>query len=442
MMLARVLALGLLIDNGMSVRLAGKVHPWPCKNGNFMRTGQGKLSGAGPRDISKAAWVFEREHNRSDDQMYQSPVIDSERNTFFSANTARMFSVSPQGKLNWAVDLAKEQRPKGQPPTPVLHGDALYTVDGQGHAVALALASGRELWRAKYAFSSGQDSWSMGLDETTSTLFALGFPSSEASMYCQYGGTHLYALDLHDGHTKWVHQMTACNCNLMASVVDGLVIFSDDSGRTYALEVATGKPVWTMPGTEGSFSTGTAAVGENGLVFVASNKGASKGLMRAYDLHTGKLRWERRFAREANNAPATYRDRNNRLLVAMGISNNAGIPMGGRASFNGTVFSLDAETGETVWTFNPPEWKQSACAGSSWTELCLPDAFTNPSVDASGTLYIGWMGGVAYAIDGTTGSMLSSWETRSGMQGAPAVADGMVVFSSCQRMAAFAQQQP
>lgn len=294
--------------------------------------------------------------------------------------------------------------------------------------------------RKRYAWYSGQDSWSMGLDEASGTLFAVGFPTAMDVKRCQWGGTHLYALDVHTGKINWAFKFKECNCNLMAAVVGRSVIFSDDTGNTYSLDLQTGKPNWIVPGFGKTFTTGTAAVGENGLVFTAANRNDTSGAISAFEVKTGKLRWQRNFPFQANNAPATYRDRNGRQLVVMGISNNAGFPlpwMEGKETFKGTVYAVDAETGEDVWAFSPPEWKHAAAAGSTMEEICLPDAFTNPSVDASGTVYIGWMGGFVYAIDGTTGKLLSQWETASGMQGAPAVADGMLVVTSCLRMAGF-----
>jgi len=304
--------------------------------------------------------------------------------------------------------------------------------------VALALASGAELWRARYAFSSGSDAWSMGLDAGSGTLFAPGSPTEVDALRCMFGGSHLFALDLNTGRTKWTYRFQECTCNVMPAVAGGRLVFSDASGIVYALDAASGAPRWIAPGNGPfAFTTGTAAIGPNGLLYVTSNLGPHRGVLRAYDLKGGALRWQRTFDREANNAPAVYRDGRGRLLVAIGISDNAGYPMGQPASFNGTLYALDAATGGTAWSFSPPTWRHPAAAGSAFGQLCMPDAFTNPSVDAGGTLYIGWMGGVAYGLDGATGRELSSWETRSGMQGAPGVADGMLVVSSCKRMAGF-----
>mmetsp|Transcript_143 Transcript_143/g.382 ORF Transcript_143/g.382 Transcript_143/m.382 type:complete len:466 (-) Transcript_143:90-1487(-) len=458
----RPLLLGLLLGDAAAVRMAGvaapswpsrtptaawatgihslAAHPWPAKNGNFQRSGQGQ-GVKGPTDLSKPAWVFEAEGPASKDVFYAAPVIDFHGNAHFSDMNGVHFCMSPSGKLKWRVTLPKENRYWGQLPTPVLFGNAVYTVDGQGSLVALSLDSGEELLRRRYAFTSGGDEWSMGFDAPTQTVLAIGSPTQLEGDACPYGGSHLFALDARDGHTKWAYKLRECTCNLMPAAASGQVLFSDATGITYALDVLTGKELWIQPGYgHQTFTTAGAAVSGTGLVVMAANRHASSGAVRAFEARTGKIRWERFFKREANNAPAIYKDRYGRELVVMGITNNPGFPdptRNGKASWNGTVFALDTNTGHNVWLFSPPEWKNPASAGSTSEQICLPDGFTNPSVDSSGTVFIGWMGGAVFAIDGTTGKELSSWRIGSGMQGAPAVGKNMLVVSSCKRMAGF-----
>jgi len=50
---------------------------------------------------------------------------------------------------------------------------------------------------------------------------------------------------------------------------------------------------------------------------------------------------------------------------------------------------------------------------------------------------VGWQGGVVYAINATDGSEVSKNDLHSGIQGEPAIAPGMLVVASCNRVAAF-----
>jgi len=413
-------------------------HPWPLKNGNMMRTGQGLGSAVGPSNLSRAAWVLDPED--SEGGFYQSPVIDRRQNAIFSSVVGNLYSMAPSGKLNWKVKVPQEDRPSGQMPTPLLYGDALYTVDGQGYAVSVSLGSGEVLWRARYAHTSGDDSWSMGVDLASSTIFSVGFPD-KASITCEFSGTHVYAHDMADGRVKWSYPLKACACNVMPAVFNGTVFFNDQTGGVYGVDVATGAERWFQPGSDDntSFTTAGAAIGENGMLYIPYNLGRWRGALRAFSLATGEQRWNQTFDREANSGPAVYRDGSGKLRVALGISNNAGPPallpaLDVGAAFVGSVYAFDAESGEQVWEFNPPIWEHWASAESSWLKLCLPDSFSNPSVDANGMLYIGWMGGTVYALNGTSGKEVSHYQIDSGIQGAPGIGEHMLVATSCRRV--------
>jgi len=414
-------------------------------------------------NLSEASWTFAEDEPRatslitslnpatlkqtSSKAFYQSPLIDRDHNIYVSSMTNLMYSFTPDGQVRWALRLAKESGPTGQLPTPVLVGGSLYTVDGQGSLVALSTESGSEQWRAKYAVYSGLDSWSLGHDPSSGTLYVVGFPTMEDAKRCQWGGTFLYALDARDGSTRWSHQLLSCTCNLMPAIAGDFVVFSDSTGRVYALDRRSGALRWQRPGTPNTFTTGTAATGPNGLLYVTSNLGQGRGIIRSYEILSGEPRWNRSFAVEANDSPAVYTDRSGRLRVVLAVGMNAGYPavlpvldVGGSLPgrpFTGRVVALDAETGSEAWAFEPPPWPHQACAGSTMDRMCLPDAWTNPAVDGDSVVYIGWQGGTVFALDGTSGQKLSSYEINSGMQAEPAVADGMLVAVSCKKMVTF-----
>ena len=93
--------------------------------------------------------------------------------------------------------------------------------------------------------------------------------------------------------------------------------------------------------------------------------------------------------------------------------------------------ALNASTGELLWqTRTHPNPRVVAAT-------CIPDTFDNPAVGADGTVYFGWWGGHVYAVEGATGRTLSSFRTGSGIQGAPAIGNGVVYFQTCENLYAF-----
>lgn len=428
------LALLLALPLASAVRLQEE----PEKHlGNFARTGQSP--GEAPVDLTQPAWVFEKKG----EVFYQSPVMDKDRNAYFSSTSGNVYSVAPGGSINWYLNIRRDRtRLAGQIPKLVVYDGSLYSIDGQGWLVVIDVATGKIRWRGQHGAGSGADSWSIGFDEASKTLFAITFPVADDAWRCMYGGTQLVALNISNGIRKWSYDLKECNCNVQPTFADGRVIFTDLTGGVYALDARTGRELWKVVGRGGSFTTGSAAVSE-GLVFAAANTVPGHGVLHVYDAATGQKKWERHFDREANGVPAVYRDKRGKLRVVLGVGNNGELPnpeKEGKIGFLGTVYALDAERGLTLWEFSPPLWTNPAPAGSSKENLCMANAFSNPAVDGKGTVYVGWMGGELYGLDGSTGEMIASWSSRSGMQGAPGIADGVLVVASCQRMAGFVRQ--
>merc|ERR1712032_1188459 len=110
----------------------------------------------------------------------------------------------------------------------------------------------------------------------------------------------------------------------------------------------------------------------------------------------------------------------------------------------GTVYAMNAQTGERLWTFMPPAWEKPACAGSTWEQPCLPDLWSAPTIGGDGTVYINWSaGGVTYALRDANGDgvisdgEISSYDAGSAATGPPAVAPGMLTVTTCRRQVTF-----
>jgi len=218
------------------------------------------------------------------------------------------------------------------------------------------------------------------------------------------------------------------------------------------LDFDTGAIRWKKPGEDPkSMSTGGAALGQNGLFYVTSNVGSrwpfkvSSGRITAYELQSGNVRWTRDFEKplEANAAPTVFHaGKGGPLMVGTGLGPNCGFPYPAPVTMNwydnpGLFVAVNAETGETVWTFEPPKWCGRNSRGSTIFDINLPDSWTNAAADVDGTLYVMFHSGIVYALDGATGREVSQYDMESAGQGCPAIGPGMLVVAAGKRVAAF-----
>lgn len=103
------------------------------------------------------------------------------------------------------------------------------------------------------------------------------------------------------------------------------------------------------------------------------------------------------------------------MLAAAGIVvaylRGAAFPLG---NFYAEIYALNAETGEQQWVYRLPEWKLWHAAGD-WEgalqrllsapqrPVCLPAAYSSPTLDAAGTVYVGYMDGTLLALRDANG---------------------------------------
>eukprot|EP00931_Biecheleriopsis_adriatica_P076458 TRINITY_DN50156_c0_g1_i1.p1 TRINITY_DN50156_c0_g1~~TRINITY_DN50156_c0_g1_i1.p1 ORF type:complete len:504 (-),score=42.70 TRINITY_DN50156_c0_g1_i1:58-1569(-) len=121
------------------------------------------------------------------------------------------------------------------------------------------------------------------------------------------------------------------------------------------------------------------------------------------------------------------------------------------ASCKNRVHGLEHDSGKVAWTFHPPPLDKSTQTDfenpekTDPTKLCIPDRFTNSAVGVDGTIYINmWDGAWALKDANRDGhiypddpSEVSVHNVSWAMQGAPAIAPGMVVVAGCYKVVAF-----
>jgi outer membrane protein assembly factor BamB len=158
-------------------------------------------------------------------------------------------------------------------------------------------------------------------------------------------------------------------------VYQGVVYFQDLNSNVYAVDEQTGKLMWKH-----AFKAPT--IGPNGVSLGYGRLyGATESTAFALNPKTGALIWKHRLTPSVkvgiDMAPQLY---DNKVLIS--TVPGSGVKHFYEAGAVGVVYSLDAATGKTLWSFNTvPKPKKGLYSGGG---LWYP-----PAVDANGDVYLG-----------------------------------------------------
>lgn len=188
-------------------------------------------------------------------------------------------------------------------------------------------------------------------------LNAEGEPGNWMTYHGTYKSYHYSALDqintANVGRLQeaWSHVASRANRGLQGFplAIDGVLYYSGPYNQVYALDGATGKPLWTYKQklnedlvarqTHSPYNRGIAA--GYGNIYM----GTLDGKLVAIDAATGKLNWETKLVDSEKltvgftGAPLLVKDK-----VIIGSQ-------GGEWPYRGPIFGVDAKTGQKVWQF-------------------------------------------------------------------------------------------
>lgn len=232
--------------------------------------------------------------------------------------------------LAWRADVGEAGDGPGQLlARPVVLGGRAYAMDVDGTIAAFDVASGREVWRnqpdeldpddavlggglaagAGWLFATVSSGVVLGLDAETGTevwrqdleLPLRAAPTlAEGLVLVLTADNQLYALEGATGRPVWRHSGFFESAGILGgpspAVADGIVIAPYSSGEVYALRLDTGRPVWNDTVQRPRRTQALAEINDidafpvigNELVYIAGHGGQ----MAALDLRRGTRAWD------------------------------------------------------------------------------------------------------------------------------------------------------
>ena len=225
-------------------------------------------------------------------------------------------------KILWQLQLHPSNKGKQVDVTaPVYHQGRVYGAFLDGHVAAGDARTGKKVWVQK-------------LDaHLESSPLAVG-----QTLYFGTDTTDVVALRTSDGSVRWRFDSPAA-IKASPSYHDGRVFAADYQSSMFALDAATGKPIWRTNtskvapfGHGGFFSSPAIAFGR---VYAARDDGT----VFAFDEKTGKVDWSFDTGDYVYGSPAVARVPGTPPSVYIGAE-------------NGRFFALDARTGKPRWHYD------------------------------------------------------------------------------------------
>jgi|GEM_PF-712991 len=382
--------------------------------------------------------VVARDDSFSSGSPVGEPGVHFERT--FTADGVYLYHCAPHEALGMrgAIVVGTDYPTKTTTPTPTATPEPTPTGDPLRSAPATDWP-GRQFGPTNRSFAPGTS----GPAESAETRWSIQFHDAVydpvlsdgtvfVSVWDRYGAV---ALDAATGERQWQRSIPG----RVRAVTDGQVYVTSESGFVFALDAASGETVWSWQDPEDAVHDLQVA---DGTVYAAAGEDVV-----AFDAETGDDRLLARF---------------DGRVVGIGIADGtvyaSGQAHAGPESQDLVLWvrAVDAETGESQWTFSRPSFpptrptitdetvyvgtgshalhaidrangieRWTAELGSSVNGLAVVPESAGAREEVDGTIYVGCNDYYLYAFDTDSGDQ--RWRKRTrGIVNTPAVADGVV----------------
>jgi len=314
---------------------------WPMFQHDVRHTGLSPYTGtATGTPTSTPKWTVNLNAN-----ITSSPVIGSDGSIYVGADLGKLYKVSPDGQS----ELFYDTQTNGTVQAPAIASDgAIYIIDN--YYIYSLSYDGQLKW--KYLIGDGTE----GLPSPTIASDGVIYIGSDY---------YLYALTP-NGEKIWQSPSLSNGRWIKTPVLgsDGTIYTVGKTGSysigryVYALDSQDGNKLWETDSDR--FST-APALSDNGTILV----GGAYGLY-ALNLLDGSQKWLASISGVSNSAPAIGQD-----TVYIGTEGH-----------NLNLYAIDKSDGSAKWSFN-----------TGW------EVYASPIIDAAGTIYIGSVGKMFYALN-------------------------------------------
>jgi outer membrane protein assembly factor BamB/subtilisin family serine protease len=287
--------------------------------------------------------------------------------------------------------------------TPAAAKNKVVLVTDSGYVVALDSATGKEQWAVKIGNTNRSS------------------PTIEGNtVYLSGGGDgRIYALDLKSGSIVWTTDVGSMAIYESPVFLDGtLFVASDltDNAKLSALNAETGEKKWSIALGAPTYSGPSAG---DGMLFIGSYDNQK---LRALRIEDGSEVWSKTLVNEGVASKPVY---DNGTLYLAGTNFNTG---------GGTLYALDAKTGEEKWkaagigdtqSGSPIVYENIVVIGSAaqpalrafdakngqlvWENRSVGTTLNNGSISANGLLFFAGTSGSLSIIDVYTGERLKDF---------------------------------
>lgn len=299
-------------------------------------------------------WLF-----RTGDEVGSSAALSRNgRELYFGSDDGHIYSLSVHnGTVVWTFDTGDAVTA-----SPLLTSDGIiYCGSQNGKFYAIASVDGSLL----YEVDLKGPIWSSAATNSQSSIVYVGSLSEDTDNF--------YALHSTDGSIVWSYHVPHGVWSTPRVTADSkTVIFGGQDGCLYALDAAIGHQLWKLKTSSSTIDSSAAISEEFQTIFV----GTGESGFLAVDFATGKLKWSVRFRDEIVSSPLLKDS-----VIYFGVG-------------NGDVLALSASNGKGMWRFN---------SGSS--------VMASPRINSQGSLYIGSVNHMIYALDSKTGSVQWTYKT-------------------------------
>jgi outer membrane protein assembly factor BamB len=308
---------------------------------------------------------------------------------------------------------------------PAVLGDTVFGLTVDHEVMAMMLAGGKELWRRStgesgrftegwrvvaalgtvvvgdwdvyaYRSDSGDPAWAFHPSDGFGPGVFLG-DSAGTRVFTGSGSGSVYALDVTTGRHLWTAAIEhATRTTVFPPVSNGDVVVAvyttftvPNTGGAVALDAATGRERWryrfpTPADPAIAVHAGGGPVLGDGVVFVSSGD----GVVWALDLARGAVSWRVPPLAGPISGIITSAERDTRSVGIAGTTLVVG-------SVTGHIVGYDTETRRELWRYE-----------GGWLGSTALDDF----VSARGVMYVSYMSGFLLALEATSGKVL--WQTQ------------------------------